>query len=175
MSTKAPDDHRFSNRPSLIGAVETVIELDPVAASAASKIARCHLARRPPMQELMVHIHQVFMHEGVMTAHDFPETAGLIRSVVGRAQSVRRRRGRPRARPHEYHPVAFVTWIRAYAVWQLSFSKIRNINAPARCIVAPAVIATAHGAAINDALRQGHLPMGAAVFQGKSRPFLGAN
>ena len=146
---------------------EGVIDLHPVLALTQAAETGADLAHLPAVQELMVHVHQVLVHEAVV-AGDFTAQAARLVGRVRRGPETRERHfGRPRgvAREHEDQAGRLVAGIAAHAVRQLALAQIRHVDAGAGAVVGPAVIAAADGAAIDHARIQRHLAVGAAVFQ----------
>ncbi len=98
----AAEDHPLAERHAAAGAGEGVVDLEPVLAHAAAEVARPDLPHLRPVQELMVHVHQVLVHERVVTADRLAEAPGLVAGIGDgpetRERHLRRRGGRHRGR-----------------------------------------------------------------------------
>src|SRR5579871_5628314 len=167
-------DQGFAERLLRVRAREGVVELHPAITIALAEIARRHLSGGAAMKKLMVHVHQVFMHERVVTIDDLAEASGLVAFVRHGAETGRRRRGRQTARPDEDDAITFAGRIGPYAIGQLSLTDIRNVTL-ARRVVTPAVIAAMDTAILHRAFGQRHLAMRAAVFQRVDFALFGTN
>ena len=78
---RAAEDGGFAQRLFAAGAGEGVLHFQPGLAQAPAEIARADLAHLAAVQELMVHVHQVLVHEGVMAGDLAAEAAGFERRV----------------------------------------------------------------------------------------------
>ena len=66
--------------PALAG--KGVIHLQPVIALAHAAETGAYLAHLPAVQELMVHVHQVLVHEAIMAGHFTAEPPGAVGGIL---------------------------------------------------------------------------------------------
>jgi hypothetical protein len=60
-----------------------VIDFQPISTLPATEVARTHFPHLPAVKELMIHVHQVFVHESVVAALLPSKMPGLERRVCG--------------------------------------------------------------------------------------------
>ena len=81
------ENRRLAERLPAAGAGETVFRFHPVLAAILAEQARPHLAHDPAVQELMVHVHQVLVHETVVAGDLAAEPAGLVTAIAAAAMA----------------------------------------------------------------------------------------
>ena len=86
-TAQAADDDGLAKGRLLAGPGKAVIDFHPAFARAAAEIARHDFAGGAPVQELMVHVHQVLMHEGVVAGDELAEPPGLVGGISGCADA----------------------------------------------------------------------------------------
>ena len=108
------EHERFAHRLLAFHPRERVVDLDPVVAAAPAPPPRAHLPHLLAMQELMVHVHQVLVHERVVALDLAAEAARLVCAVVRRFERGERPGVGERrvTREHEDQPVRFAARIR---------------------------------------------------------------
>ena len=169
LSCRAFTEHELlTQRLPAGGAFERVIGFHPGLALPHAEKQCLDPAHQAPVQELMVHIHQILVHESVMAVDAAFEIACLV-VWIGRRRHVGKRHDmRPIrvTRKHEHEPIGFARRVAAHAVrFHRAGVEIRNADALAVGAVFPAVIATADRACRDNADMQRHLAVGAAVFE----------
>ena len=122
------------------------------------------------VQELVIHIHQVFMQEGIVATHLPVQITGLVFRVVPTGHV--RKRGIcclvGSARKNEYEAVFFTARISPYPLGhEFAVTNVGNIHAMTAGIIGPAMVTALHLFAAHVASRQRHLAVGATVFQRK--------
>ena len=130
-TAQGPGDDGLAERRLLVGTRKTVIHFDPATAGAAAEIARRDLAGGPPVQELMVHVHQVLVHEGVVALHQFSEPARPVGGFGRGADAVGWIGRRRHARPYENDSVALEAGIAPHPVRQFALAEIGHVDAAA--------------------------------------------
>ena len=167
-------NRRLANRLLAAFTRETVIHLELRIARAHAAETRPDLAHLPPVQKLMVHIHQVFMHETVMTRHLTAKPPRAERRINRGGQRRKRHRlgARRIAGKHENQPSRLTARISAHAVRQFILAQIRHIDAGAGLVIGPAVVTAAQRAPFNNAGMQRHLTVRATIFQREYRAIL---
>src|SRR5579863_3179281 len=95
---------------------EGIVEFHPALACPPAEIAWRNLSGGPTVKKLMVHIHQVFMHERIVAVDDLAKAPRLVGLVAGSAEARWRRRGGRTARPDKDHTVAFANRICSHTV-----------------------------------------------------------
>ena len=100
-AAQAADDDGFAERRLFVGTRKAVIDFHPARTGAAFEIARHHLARGAAVQELMVHVHQVLVHETVVAGDVLAESPRLVGGVSRCADPRQRGGGGGCAGPHE--------------------------------------------------------------------------
>ena len=121
------------------------------------------------MHELMVHVEQVLVHEGVVAGHLAVQPPRLVIAAPEGAEGGRQAGFRQRgiAGKHEDEVIHLARRIAAHSVGNPAGAEIGDVDALAAAIVGPAMVVAFELVAAHHAEVQRHLPMGAAVFQGK--------
>ena len=136
------------------------------------------LAEDAPVQELVVHVQEILVHERVVAVNGTGERHGLVLGGVELRQFGQRCRGRLRrvAREDEHQAVSFADRIGADTARRPAgpLGQIRYLRDAAVSAVRPGVIATAERVAFHDAHAQRHLAVGAPVLQCVDRAALAA-
>src|SRR5215813_14150124 len=83
-TAQAPDDQGLADRRLFIRSSEAVVDLHPSLSGAFAEISRSYPPRSLSVQELMVHVHQVLVHEAIVAFDMSAEPPGL---VAGRRRS----------------------------------------------------------------------------------------
>ena len=168
-ATQVAYDDGFTQRRPLVGPRKTVVHFHPAIAETAAEKTRRDLAGGPAVQELVVHVHQVLVHEAVVALHELSKAPRLVSGVGCGADARERFGGRRHAGPDENDAVTFEAGIGADAVRQFPLAEIGHVDAAAGRVIAPAMIAAADGAAVDGAFRERHLPVRAAILQRERR------
>src|SRR5579862_1011947 len=100
---EASHDQGFAKRLLRVRPREGVVEFHPTLARPPAEIAWRNLSGGSTVKKLMVHIHQVFMHERIVAVDDPAKAPRLVGLVAGRAETRWLRTGRQTARPDEDH------------------------------------------------------------------------
>ncbi|CAO0836365.1 hypothetical protein SMICM17S_07472 [Streptomyces microflavus] len=130
---------------------------------------RLEFADHAPVEELVVHVEQVLVHERVVAAHGPGEGHGpvLRRGEAGYVGQRGDRRFLRVARKDEHQAVGLAHRVGAHAAWRpaVALGQVGDLRDAAVAAVGPGVIAAAERLAVHDAHAQRHLPVGAPVLQ----------
>ena len=136
------------------------------------------LAQDAPVQELVVHVQQVLVHERVVALDGARERHRLVLGRVELRQRGKDSRGRLLrvAGEHEHQAVGLAHRVGADAPRGPAdaLGQVRNLRDAAVPPVGPGVIAAAQQVALDDAHAQRHLAVGAPVLQRVDRAALTA-
>src|SRR5580658_2631496 len=162
-------DDLFADGLLALGTLEAVLDLRPRLAVVTPDAVSADRAHLLAMHELVVHVEEVLVHEGVVAGHFAVQPAGLVVLAPGRAEARGQaaRRERAFAREHEDDPVDFAHWIALHAVRQPLLAEVRHAHARAAAVVGPAVVVTLELIAHYHAEVQRYLAVSAAVLERK--------
>ncbi len=126
------------------------------------------------MHELMVHVEQVLVHEGVVAGHLAVQPPRLVLFALGKPERLRYSAFRQRrvARKDEYQAVNLARRIRLHPVRQALLAQIRNIHALAGLVIGPPVVMAFQLIPVDHPQVQRNLAMGAAVLEREHLPGL---
>ena len=172
------EDELLSERLTTSGAREGVVRLHPAVTVAQVEEDGLDAPHETAVQELMVHIHQVLVHEGVVAADLAIEVAGLVMGI-GMGRHVGKRSGLQLggvAGVDEHQAVGFAARVAAHAVGQrLVLVEVRDVDARSGRVVGPPVVAALDLRSGHHPSVQGDLPVRAAIFQCEHLARLGAH
>ena len=129
------------------------------------------------VQELVVHVEQVLVHERVVGVDLAVELAGLVGLVrLGSEGGRQARLGQGRiAGEDEDQSVDLGAGIGLHPVRQVLAAQVGHVDALAGHVIGPAVVAALDGAALDHPVGQRHLAVGAAILQGEQLAVLAAH
>jgi hypothetical protein len=122
------------------------------------------------MEKLMVHVHQVLVHEGKVAPHEAIKITDFVCRIGGTWDLWENGRFKfiHVAWIDKNQAVSLAAGIAPHVIGaKTAFLQVRDTDAFARPIEFPAVIGAFDTVVLNDAKVQWNLPMRAAVFQGK--------
>ncbi len=121
------------------------------------------------MQELMVHVHQVLVHERVV-ARDLAIQHPNLEAAVAVVGQLRHRSDLSKflvAWEDEHEPVRLTACVATYSIGQRPVPvQVRNAHARTGAVVGPTVIPTLQPLVLHDAHAQWHLTVGTPVLEG---------
>jgi hypothetical protein len=145
-----------------------------MAAAEAVGLDRAHLLA---VQELVVHVEQVFVHESIVGRHLAVELPGLVGFVRFRPERRRKpgcRQGRI-ARKYEDQAIDLPARVRLDPVREPLAPQVGHVDTVTFGVVGPAMIAALHRAPLHHAVGQWHLTVSAAILEREQLAVLAAD
>ncbi len=164
----AIEDDFFADVLPAGSAGKSVVGFDPIVAVTGVEQGGFDAAHEAAMEKLMVHVHQVFVHEREMTFHEAIKVAGLVSWIAG-GSDFRKGGGVEFLRVtwiDKDEAVGFAAGERPHVIGaQAAFLKVGNADAFAGVVVFPAVVGALDAVVLNDSKVERDLAMGTTILK----------